>query len=94
MKGCYNRGLPAPLYFWRDRGGHEVDVLIECSDGLQPVEIKSGQTLTHESFTGLRRWLALAGDTARDPLLIYGGEESRMHTGVRVLPWFDATVQE
>lgn len=88
LKARYNRGLPTPLYFWRDRSGHEIDVLIEHPDALQPVEVKSGQTLTPEAFGSLQQWLTLAGAAARDPILIYGGTETRTHAGIRVFPWY------
>ena len=39
----HHRRTP-PLFFWRDRTGHEVDLVIEAGDTLFPVEIKSTQT--------------------------------------------------
>jgi hypothetical protein len=55
--------------------------------GLQPVEIKSGQTLPPSAFIALQRWITLAGSSACDPLLIYGGAEPLTHAGIRALPW-------
>lgn len=40
LKSFQNQGRAAPLYFYRDRDGHEVDLLIERDDTLFPVEIK------------------------------------------------------
>ncbi|MBN1409518.1 MAG: ATP-binding protein [Spirochaetales bacterium] len=37
-------GIQPPLYFWRDHGGHEIDMLIEDGQALTAVEIKAGQT--------------------------------------------------
>ena len=45
LKSFANRRLPAPLYFWRDASGHEVDVLIDLGSRLIPVEVKSGVTV-------------------------------------------------
>ena len=87
LKAHYNQGWPADLYFWRDRSGHEIDLLIQRSAGLQPIEIKSGQTLNREFFKGLHRWLGLAGPAAVDPTLIYGGPTAATHQGIRVVPW-------
>ncbi len=87
LKAHYNQGEPAGLYFWRDRSGHEIDLLIQRSDGLQPLEIKSGQTLNRDFFKGLHRWLGLAGSAAVDPALIYGGLTAATHQGIRVIPW-------
>ena len=60
LKTRFNHGLPANLYFWRDRSGHEVDLLIETTDQLIPVEIKSSQTVNADFFTGIEDWLTLA----------------------------------
>ncbi|MHB9097997.1 MAG: hypothetical protein ACYC5X_09260 [Syntrophales bacterium] len=43
--------------------------------------------LTRDSFAGLEKWSALAGDAAMDPTLIFGGSEAYQHKGVRVLGW-------
>ena len=87
VKGYFNQGERAPLYFWRDSNGNEVDVITDGGGRLRPIEIKSGQTLNRDFFTGLERWLALAGSQAESPVLIYGGAEDRVHRAVRVLPW-------
>ena len=86
-KAFLNRGEPPLFYFWRDSNGNEVDLLIEWAGGLMPVEIKSGQTLNRDFFTGLERWTTLAGDMARSPTLIYGGEGEHQRKAVRVLGW-------
>jgi uncharacterized protein len=86
-KAFLNRGEPPMFYFWRDSNGNEVDLLIESGGGLIPIEIKSGQTLNRDFFTGLERWNALAGSLARNPTLIYGGDEVQQRRGIRVLGW-------
>lgn len=86
-KAFLNRGEPPLFYFWRDSNGNEIDLLIEWAGGLKPVEIKSGQTLNRDFFTGLERWTALAGDLARSPTLIYGGKGENQRKAVRVLGW-------
>jgi len=86
-KAFFNRGEPPMFYFWRDSNGNEVDLLIESGGGLIPIEIKSGQTLNRDFFTGLERWNALAGSMARNPTLIYGGDEVQERRGIRVLGW-------
>ncbi len=41
LKSYYNRGvLDPPLYFYRDRDGREIDLLIESGGVLHPLEIK------------------------------------------------------
>jgi predicted AAA+ superfamily ATPase len=87
IKSRLNRGdLPA-LYFWRDSNGNEIDVVAEQGVRLMPIEIKSGKTLTRDSFTGLEKWLTLAGKAAMAPALIYGGSETYQHKGIKVAGW-------
>ena len=75
------------FHFWRDSNGNEVDLLIETGGKLMPIEIKSGQTINRDYFKGLERWTALAGDMARNPTLIYAGDDRQTRRGVRVAGW-------
>ncbi len=90
VKAARNRGVTPPLYFWRDRGSLEIDVLIDRGLFLQPVEIKSGRTLTAQSLRGLKRWAKVAGAESRGAALVYDGEEDLTREGVHVLPWTQA----
>jgi hypothetical protein len=59
-KAFAHRGETPPLYFWRDRTGHEVDVVLDNGKNLFPIEIKSGETLADSFFDGLRFFISLA----------------------------------
>lgn len=87
VKTRFNLGERAALHFWRDSNGNEVDVIADVGPKLMPIEIKSGQTLNRDFFTGLERWQALAGDQSTSPTLVYGGTESHRHRGIDVLGW-------
>ena len=87
LKTRFNRGLPSNLYFWRDRAGHEVDLLLENPTELIPVEIKSGQTVNSDFFTGLEDWLTLAQPSQPRAWLVYGGSENHQRKNTRVLSW-------
>lgn len=87
IKQRFNDGKPADLYFWRDNTGNEVDILFEVGTALQAVEIKSGATLVRDWFKGIAKWQVLAGDEARTPWLIYGGNEGYQRDAVQVIPW-------
>lgn len=87
IKARLNFGERPSFFFWRDSNGNEVDLVVERDNKLMPVEIKSGKTLSRDSFAGLEKWCALAGDMALMPTLVYGGSESYQHKGVRVLGW-------
>jgi hypothetical protein len=88
LKARYNRGLPSNLYFWRNNTGDEVDVIVDRGDRLDPVEIKSGQTLTTDLLAGLERWKGIAGSRSGG-CLVYGGKESLVHRGTRIVSWRD-----
>lgn len=94
VKGRYNRALVSNLYFWRDNSDNEIDVLLENGERLHPVEIKSGQTLTRDYLSGLRKWVELTnahGAQIDTPCLVYGGTDSRIRAGIEVLAWQDVT---
>ena len=88
LKSFANRRLPAPLYFWRDASGHEVDVLIDLGSRLIPVEVKSGVTVPADAVGNLEWWQGLPDNANRGGLLVHGGEERFRLEGFDVLPWF------
>ena len=87
LKSRYHAGLPNDLYFWRDNNGVEADLMFETPQGLQTVEIKSGQTVTSDSIRAGLRSKRMAGDEALTPWLIHGGADSYERGGVRVMDW-------
>ena len=87
VKGRFKLDMPADLYFWRDNNGLEADLVFEMGTRLQPVEIKSGQTVTRDYLRAGQASGRFAGDEALPPWLIYGGNESYERSGVRVLGW-------
>ncbi|MCF8382934.1 MAG: ATP-binding protein [Chlorobium sp.] len=89
LKARYNRGLPADLYFWRDNNGLEADIVFERGRMLQPIEIKSGQTITGDYIRSGLKAARFAADEALQPWLIYGGDDSYERGGVSVMSWRD-----
>ncbi|RJQ82148.1 MAG: ATP-binding protein [Desulfobacteraceae bacterium] len=83
----HHRRTP-PLFFWRDRTGHEVDLVIEEAGELYPVEIKSGQTISADMLDSLRWWLNLADRPQESATLIYAGNDCQTRQGIAVRPWF------
>jgi uncharacterized protein len=88
VKSFYNQRLSPPVFFWRDQTSHEIDLIIEESGALFPVEIKSGSTADGDMFKGLTWWTHLAGRTASSPTLVYGGVEAYVRDGIALRPWF------
>lgn len=87
LKARFNRALASNLYFWQDRSGHEVDVVVEQGGTLIPVEIKSGQTVVADFFRGLEKWAEIAGDAGGRPWLVYAGAQRQSRSAVEVVPW-------
>ncbi len=86
-KNRLNAGERSIFHFWRDSNGNEVDVIADVGTKLMPIEIKSGQTINRDFFTGLERWMDLAGDLAITPVLNYGGNEKLTRRGVNIFGW-------
>ena len=91
VKKRLNAGRTPNLSFWRDRSGHEVDLLMPENAGVRPVEIKSGATLQRDAWRGLAQWRNLAGTESGRPMLVYGGDESQTRSDVDVVAWQDIT---
>ncbi len=87
-KNFAHRGEQPSLYFWRDSGGHEVDLVVDLGSRLVPVEIKSAQTVASDFFAGLEYWRGRAGDPDGAAALVYGGEQVFKRRGIAVCPWF------
>lgn len=88
MKGRFNRGLPADMYFWRDSTGNEIDILVDRGAVLLPIEVKAGKTVAADFFKALRKWCAFAGNAAGPATLIYAGTDKQTRTDITVLPWY------
>lgn len=89
IKARYNAGRVADLYFWRDNNGLEADLVFEQGTKLQPVEIKSGQTVTNDYIRAGQKAARFAGDEALMPWLVHGGDDCYQRSHVDVLGWRD-----
>ena len=89
LKSRLNAAQSASLYFWRERGGFEIDAVIEEGPWLHPVEIKSGSTATNDMSRSLRRWPEIAGEAAGRATLVYGGDEEQKRSDYDLRPWHD-----
>lgn len=86
IKKRTNAGLPINLSYWRDKTGHEIDIIIDNAGKLIPIEIKSGKTVHNEFFKNLDYWCKLSG--VKHSLLLYGGTQNQKRsTGKDILNW-------
>jgi predicted AAA+ superfamily ATPase len=90
LKAQLNRGDPPTLHFWRDNNGVEADLLLGPDTALQPVEIKSGATVTADALQAARRAASFIRpvESAKTPWLIHGGDDDYLRSSVRVWPWW------
>lgn len=87
LKARANAGHPSNLAFWRDRSGHEIDLLQEDAERTMAVEVKAGATVAGDALRGLKQWLELAGEAAGTAMLVYGGSDSQRRNGIEIVPW-------
>lgn len=88
LKNRFNRGKTNNLFFWRDNVGTEIDLLIDNSESLIPVEIKSGQTITDAYFKSLTTWCKISG--IEKGFVIYAGNQTQKRSnGITVFPYTD-----
>ncbi|MCK5103507.1 MAG: DUF4143 domain-containing protein, partial [Cyclobacteriaceae bacterium] len=87
LKGFYHSGRESALYFWRDHKGKEIDLLIEKTDKLIPVEIKSGVTKSQDYFKNLDYWNRLSGNDSKSSYVVYAGSEDRQTKYGNLMSW-------
>jgi predicted AAA+ superfamily ATPase len=90
-KSFHHRAEEAPLYFWQDRTGNEIDLLIDRGRMQFPVEVKAAKTIAQNFFVNIQRWLDLEGNPQKYGCLIYGGNEFQRRGQIEVLPWYAAS---
>jgi len=86
FKSQLNQGLKTNAYFWRDKVGHEIDLLIEKNQKLTAIEIKSGATIASDYFANLNYFQTMY-DKALSKV-IYGGLETQKRSAADIYPWF------
>lgn len=86
IKQKNNSGNKDSLYFWRDKTGREIDLIIDKTISYIPLEIKSGKTVHDEFFKNLRYWLKLTGE--KQGKIIYAGDfDQKRSEGIDITSW-------
>ena len=89
LKGRINQGLPPHLYFWRDRTGHEVDLIGEWGGRIHAMEIKYGATFQESYIQNLKYFIALCKQspvTAISSYLVYTGNQEGKYLDITLTP--------
>ncbi|MCL4428930.1 MAG: ATP-binding protein [Deltaproteobacteria bacterium] len=88
FKSFANIGEISPLYFWRDKTGHEIDFIIDGGKKLIPIEAKSGETIAGSFYDGLKFFKNLGGkDVSKTGVLIHGGNALYKRNEISTIPW-------
>lgn len=73
LKARYNAGLPPDLYYFRDRSGFEIDLLLDQGRQLHAFEIKSSRTWNSEFGKSMMRFQK-ENAAVLSSTVIYAGE--------------------
>ncbi len=80
LKMRLNLGLPHNLYFWRDRTGHEIDLLAEWGGKIHAIEIKANATFNPNFIKNLSYFKTFAKESKC--YMAYTGLQNGMYNGV------------
>jgi len=98
IKAHVHRGKRAPVSFYRDAKGNEVDLILSWGTVDVPIEIKSTRTYTAELTKGIDRFRKVVPERAENApaYVIYDGVESFSVSKVNILPRnkLDTVVQQ
>ena len=80
--------LQRKLHFWRDRPGHEMDIILEQNGQLVALEIKSGSAVTRSDAAGIRafRESLKKNQSLVRSVVLHAGQRP-LDTDILALPW-------
>lgn len=85
LKARFNNGQRSNLFFWRDRTGNEIDVLIDQSAQVIPLEIKSAATFNSDFVKGINYWKKI-NPQVKKSYVVYTGKSSQLNL-TKILNW-------
>ena len=77
-------GADCRIYFWRSRGGSEVDFVLYGAAGFHAIEVKNGRSLRLADLRAIKTFHRDYPEAT--PLLLYRGTETVERDGVRCIP--------
>ena len=95
LKRHYHRAQRPNWFFYRDRKGYEVDLILNQGERLPAVEIKSGRTPDADCFSALSRFAEEVAPKVNDipgavsNVVLYAGERSQKRSQGQLLSWAD-----
>jgi hypothetical protein len=89
MKDRLNRGLLPNFYYWKDRTGNEVDVIIDRPVTPVPLEVKISSTFGPDFLKGIDYWNKI--NPGKRSYLVYSGPSGRIRN-TRLTNWRDLSM--
>jgi predicted AAA+ superfamily ATPase len=88
VKTLLHRGIEPQVLFWRTSTGTEVDVLVQASGRLVPIEVRASATPRPAMASGIRSFQADLGETAAPGYVVHPGDlRLPLGPGVTALPF-------
>lgn len=87
VKAFYHRGEKPELFYWRNKAGLEIDLLIDRNQRLFPLETKASATLLPGHAKALNKWCNLAGQDAEKGVIVANIDNPMVVSGCRAISW-------
>ena len=89
LKQRLNNGSQDNLYYWRDKTGSELDVLLDTATSVTAIEIKAGATMNADYQKGLLYFKNIVNDkkVIKTIVCYTGSATQKRSNGVEVKPW-------
>jgi predicted AAA+ superfamily ATPase len=85
VKKYFNSGLNSDVYFFRDRHGNEIDVLLPLADKLTSIEIKSSETFHSEFLKNLNYFKKIYPNRIKAAYMVYNGTEEQTINDIELI---------
>jgi predicted AAA+ superfamily ATPase len=90
QKELMNRKSTDRLFFFREKNGNEVDLLIKRGETFIPIEIKKAGTFSQSFTKGLKYWNSLQTRNTALPIIVYTGKTEAAGNSYRLVNWKQA----
>jgi predicted AAA+ superfamily ATPase len=87
LKERFNKGKSDNLFFWRDKTGNEIDILLDDAGKISAFELKSAETISQDFFKGLDYFSSLVDKPIQTKLIYAGKLQQKRSNGTMVVPW-------
>jgi predicted AAA+ superfamily ATPase len=88
VKQYANKGKSAPVYYWRDKTGNEIDFLLPQIDKHILIEVKAGKTIHSDFYKGIKYYQnTIIKKVKTKSFLIYNGDNNISNEGIETIVW-------